>query len=177
MIRFPLCLAVLVLPFAVGADEPAKLTTIRVVTPDGKPAVGAKVWVYLDSHDKDRKLPEPSPKVTDAEGKVASQLPAETDRSVADIFVRGADGHIGGSQVFASRLSSEGESGPLPIKLVDVADRSGRVTDPAGKPIAGATVTPPASTWVVESDGRQSLSVGFPPWEQTGVRPVKKSEK
>ncbi len=45
MPRF-LPLALSALPFAAGADEAAKLVTVRVFAPDGKPAVGAKVWVY-----------------------------------------------------------------------------------------------------------------------------------
>ena len=52
-----------------AADGPV---VVSVVTPDGKPAVGAKVWVYEYSYN-DAPGTEPTPLVADS-GKASNQL-------------------------------------------------------------------------------------------------------
>jgi hypothetical protein len=52
MSRFVFTHVLLALPLLLGgAEEPIKPVTVLVLTPDGKPAAGATVWVYLDTND------------------------------------------------------------------------------------------------------------------------------
>ena len=150
---------------AAGADEPAP-TPLRAVTTDGKPVAGAKVWVYLHTHAGEEPA-EPQPLVTDADGTVS--VPGKKGGPVGTprIFARDSTGRIGQSILFLSHADDPEASSEVLVTLFGAAERTGRVTGPDGKPVAGAAVTPTVYT-IQEARPMvpgQSSHINLPPWE------------
>lgn len=151
---------------AAGPAAAADPVTVKVVTPDGKPAAGAKVWTYFYPNDGEPPPAEPTPAVTAADGRATVTVPDRPNRSGSvSLFARDAAGHVGGGQTNFLR-AEDADDGVATIRLVEGADRPGRVTDPAGKPVAGAVVTPRAA---YRDDGGSRESFAVPPWEQPGA--------
>ena len=117
-----------------AADGPV---VVRVVTAAGKPAAGAKVWVYEYSYN-DAPETDPTPLAADAAGNVT--VPPRVGPAYRQLFARDAAGRVGAGQLDSAPGLPEGSRGPE-VTLIDTAPRKGRVTA-AGRPVAGATVTP-----------------------------------
>ena len=170
---FPIVLGLLAAAAAGRAADPPGQVPIRVVNPDSTPAAGVRVWAYAYPQDGDPPTPEPTPLVTGADGRVTITGPVGTDLRPGMLFARDATGRVSGGYLDRRFDPSRDEADPT-LRLVDVADRAGRVTDPAGKPVAGAVVTPracrlPDRVWQNQgSSDRRPRSVGFPPWEMAG---------
>jgi protocatechuate 3,4-dioxygenase beta subunit len=147
---------------AAWADDPP--VVVRTVTTDGKPAANARVWVY-EYRDSAEEQAEPKPLVTDADGKV-NLPPAGDSRKSQVVFARDTDGHIGSEFVGNWRHDSDSVS---KLVLVATAERTGRVTGPDGKPVAGAVVTPQSFS-LADETRRASAGLPYgimlPLWEQ-----------
>ena len=107
---------------------------LKVVNPDGTSAVTAKVWVFRYQEEAPA-TSEPTPSVTDADGKATLVTRGNSTKQMHQFFARDTAGRIG--SLVSSRVAVE----PVVIKLLEVGDRTGRVIDADGKPIAGAVVT------------------------------------
>jgi protocatechuate 3,4-dioxygenase beta subunit len=156
-----LTFALILVPFAARADEPPAIV-VRALA-DGKPAVGAKVWVYDDTGTTEEPA-EPKPLTTDASGKVS----VPRAKGTRQLFARDADGRIGWSWIAAPWDDPEAKA-PVDVVLVATAERAGRVTTADGKSVAGAVITP--SGYYAERSARAGpaglpSSIGLPPWEQ-----------
>lgn len=166
MSRFVLGLAlVAVVGFTRGDDAPV---AVRVVTPDGKPAAGVKVWVYGYAEEAEAGK-EPEPRVADAAGELT--VPGGSGgRRTRMLFARDAAGRIGLAWVEVPWEEPEDAAGRrLEVVLVDTAARTGRVMTADGKPIAGADVTPLgyySDERRPRGSGGPSTSISLPAWEQ-----------
>ena len=150
-------------PAVVGADEPPP-TVLKVITTDGKPAVGAKVWAFENTGAKDEPV-EPKPFVTDGDGKLS--VPTER-RAARQIYARDADGRIG-SAWLSMPWGADDPKDEIRVVLVATVERTGRITTADGKPVAGATVAPAsyyAQNNVRRGTGGPSSSIGLPAWER-----------
>ena len=158
MFRTLLILAFSVTLFTLRADD-ATSVVITVVTLEGKPAVGAKVWIYEYTADAEAQK-EPKPLVADAGGKVVVVGEKDLQR-LRLLFVRDSADRIGSAWV---------ESGEMKVVLADTAPVAGRVTNPDGKPVAGAVVTPQGyyadPKTQRDADGADT-AIALPTWEQT----------
>ncbi len=143
-----------------AADGPV---VVRVVTPDGKPAAGAKVWPH-NFPIPEVPPPEPTPLVADAAGKVI--VPAPVGRAALQLFARDAAGRVGSLEL-RERLGEPDDGPGAQLTLIDTAPRKGRVTA-AGRPVVAATVT--VSYYLVEDRGDRPAGgpaqfVFLPAWE------------
>lgn len=159
-------LLVLAAPLLFPAPPPPPPVPVRVVTADGKPVAGAKVWAFPYYASDGASPPEPAPAVTGPDGKAAVAGPGGTNQT-RRVFARDPAGRVGGAYL---GHAWEPEPGPvgLPITLVEVADRKGRLTTSAGKPVAGAKVV--AAAYFTERKGRPgqpdySATIDLTPWE------------
>ena len=156
---------------ASAADGPV---VVRVVTPDGKPAAGAKVWEY-EYASTDAPETEPTPLAADAAGNVA--VPALVGRAYRQLFARDAAGRVGSVLLRAPR--GEMEDGPgVQLTLIDTAPRKGRVTA-AGRPVAGAVVTP--LVYFTEDRGQRDTAgpasqIALPSWESARLKATTDAE-
>src|SRR5439155_7931522 len=115
---------VLLAPHLRAADPPP--VPVTVVTADGTPAAGAKVWVTAGSREV---TAEPAPLTADAAGKLT--VPGG---EYAQLFARDAAGRVG--QVYLNEPWEAAEPTPVKVVLVDTSPREGRLTTPDGKPVA-----------------------------------------
>lgn len=150
----------LVVGLTLADDAPV---TVRVLTTDGKPAAGAKVWVY-SYRDPGEEEKAPTELVADAAGTVG--VTGGNDRP-RQVFARDAAGRVGASWFWRNR-GPDDESTGVKVVLADTAPRAGRITA-AGRPVGGATVVPTGHT--SEARGRRAepspaYSIGLPEWEQ-----------
>ncbi len=159
---FACCIA---LSLACVASAENRPTTIRVTTADGKPAVGAKVWLQTFA-ESGKKPVEPPPLVTDGAGKAIVPA-AEKSNLHPALFIRDASGRVGSAQLNRSQYGIDDDS-ILNIVLLETVAKSGRVTDARGKPTAGAIV----SAFWYETENRNQLvesgpasSIMLPQWE------------
>jgi uncharacterized GH25 family protein len=142
--------------------EDARPYSVVVLTADGKPAAGAKVWVY-DYTSAEGTPNEPPALVADAAGKVS--IPRE--KGARQLFVRDSAGRVSWAWLSAP-WGDEAES-EIRIILTDTAERAGRIVNAEGKPIAGATVTPLGFYSEDRSrrvPGGPAVSISLPEWEQ-----------
>ncbi len=163
MSRTLLCVALVALPCPVRSDD-APPVAVVVVTSNGKPAAEAKVWVY-DYTGTAEAPQEPKPLVADKAGKV--EVPGAV--GARQLFVRDSAGRIGWAWVFAPRGGRDG-TGEIKVILADTAPLAGRVTNPDGKPVAGAVVTPRSyHAGGRRTPGGPSSSIELPEWEQVRI--------
>ena len=80
---------------ALASASPAPPVVVTVLDPDGKPAVGAKVWCYPYA-GKDKTPCEPKPVVADADGKATAAGPVGQSISDGPAGGRGLHGYRGG---------------------------------------------------------------------------------
>ena len=136
--------------------------TVKVVNPDGSPAVAAKVWVYA-SFDHLSKPSEPVPLVADENGNVKTELVTDRSRGQKSLFARDSKGRIG-----SNGLHRNVDEKPMVIQLVAVGDHTGRVVDEDGKPIADATIAPTMAYQVRGTTSQIPTSyIEIPPWESS----------
>ena len=157
------CLAVALITRAARPEDPP--VPVAVVTVDGKPAAGAKVWVYPYTGSEEAAR-EPTPLTADAAGKLT--VPGGSDaRRSRQLFVRDPTGRVGWSWVNAPW--DDGDTGVIKVVLIDTAARAGRVLTADGKPVAGAVVTP-LDYYAMEEARREACgpatSISLPEWEQ-----------
>jgi hypothetical protein len=124
---------------ALAAGDAAPPTRLRILRPDGKPAAGARVWVYAPDPVMGTTVTELASVVADGDGSATVTAPPGDPR-VAFVYIRDAAGRVGGGLLRESLVS--GDDAVKEFTLVEVVDRRGRVTDAAGHARAGATVTP-----------------------------------
>ncbi len=107
---------------------------VKVVNPDGSPAVAAKVWACR--YQEEAPAPaEPTPSVTDADGKATLVTRGNSTKQMHQFFARDTAGRVG------SLVTGRAADGTVVVKLLEVGDRTGRVIDEVGMPVADATVT------------------------------------
>ena len=138
---------------------PAEPVPVRV-TFEGKPVAGAKVWAYAPRDFDKGPPPMPPAAVTDAEGR-ARVVPPISGRSWP-VFARDAAGRIGAG---ATGAKSD------VIELAANESRPGRVTDAAGKPVAGATIAPVSLSNYARprGEGGPSQRIDVPVWDPPTV--------
>ena len=138
---------------------PAVPVPVRVVF-EGKPVAGAKVWAYAPRAFDEGPSPLSPPAVTDAEGRARVVPPLST--GTWPVFARDSEGRIGEG-------STRSESGT--IELAANESRPGRVTDAAGKPVAGATISPFALSDYTRyrAKGGPGVRIGVPVWDPPTV--------
>jgi carboxypeptidase family protein len=158
-----LCLVAIVMQ--ARADQPGPIKIV-VLTPDGKPAAGAKAWLVRYS-ERGKESKQPEPLIVDDSGCVSVSI-FEKEQYSALLFIRDGDGRIG--CVGFGQLQWEGErESQLKVVLADANDRAGRLVGPDGKPVPGAIITPLG--YGAENGIRQGLSGGgsylrLPEWER-----------
>ncbi|MBN2578797.1 MAG: carboxypeptidase regulatory-like domain-containing protein [Pirellulales bacterium] len=115
-----------------------------VVDPDGQPAVGAKVWL-LATAAMDITIKTVAQITADEKGNFQfariEKDDLTTDRQSLVLVARDARNRIGGA-FFGQGLPEGSARKDLKIRLVNVKDYSGRLTDAAGRPIGKASVRP-----------------------------------
>jgi len=105
---------------------------IRVVA-DGKPAAGAKVWVYPSVE----KPEEPAALVADAQGHVRAKVEVRGSW-FGYAFARDERGRVGQIDL---RITNAWEQPEVELRLLDTERRGGRVTDAQGRPIRSSRRT------------------------------------
>ena len=122
--------------------------------------MAAKVWVFPYQEEVPA-TSEPTPSVTDADGKATANLGGLTDLREVQFFARDTAGRIG------SLVTSRAAEGAVNVRLVEVGDRTGRVIDDNGKPIADAMVTITAAFLERKDTGKKYdyYQINLPDWE------------
>jgi hypothetical protein len=134
-------------------------TVVLRILAEGKPAAGAKVWVYAQGDAKT----EPAPLIADAGGKAIAKM--NPGQFFAYAYARDSQGRL--SQDFL-RLNHIGAPLEVDLALLDIVKRSGRVTDAQGKPIVGAEIVPTQFSRLHDANGgddRISRNISLPEWE------------
>ncbi len=133
-------------PAARAADEKDKAEAKEgpsllgsVVDPSGQPVANANVWLTGGTYTYNEPPRLLASVRADAAGRFRLAYPRRGvfDR-MAEVLARDAQGRVG----WREYIRPEQADKPFTIKLVEVADRAGRVVDGAGRPVAGARLTP-----------------------------------
>src|SRR5262245_23308478 len=140
----------------------AETIPVRVLR-DGKPVVGATVWVAVPPRRATDKPDDPKPQVTGADGQV--RVPIEPDaRMHLSIFARDADGRIGEARVWEHDVSM---NGPPVVHLVAVGELTGQIRSTDGKPLTGIELK--AQQFNRRDDGHEPArpsNLNIPAWLQ-----------
>jgi hypothetical protein len=145
------------------AAEPDPQSVVRVFTPAGQPAAGARVWVYEYTATVEG-VPEPKPLVADAAGRVTV---SHSKLGMVALFARDSDARISSGWVSLPWMDPELMT-ETKLVLVETTERVGRITDPDGKPVVGATVMPTSYAGGAPTRGKslaRPRSIELPPWE------------
>ncbi len=163
MFRTLACCVAFSLGSIVHAED--RPTPVRVTTADGKPAAGAKVWLRTYAVIGPKAV-APKPSVCDDAGKTIVNW-SKGAILYPDVFVRDSSGRVGSAGLNRAQSGID-EGSILDIVLLDTTTKSGRVTDPRGKPIAGAVVVATGYSAEEKSPRRESgpaAWISLPEWE------------
>jgi len=155
--------AVVLITFLSAASGQEGRSAVVRVTVGGKPAVGAKVWV----HTVAQKDGEPPALVTDARGRVHVNVATQGRWWFGTVFARDKSGRLGQAEL---RLMQAGENPEVDLELHEVENRTGRVTDSKGQPVAGAKIVLNGFSLLKGPDGESGLKprwISLPEWERS----------